>query len=45
MAATNGEWLVKVFFTGAPVGEPFTVTVSDSEGHVKTFEFTSYADK
>jgi hypothetical protein len=45
VAAANGEWLVRVYFTGAPTGVPFTVTVSDSEGHSKMFEFVSYADK
>jgi hypothetical protein len=42
VAGAGGEWLVQVFFTGATPGEPFVVTVSDSEGHVKTFEFVSY---
>ena len=44
VAAANGEWLVKVFFTGTTHGQPFVVTVSDSEGHVRTFDFVSYAD-
>ncbi|MDR9450297.1 MAG: hypothetical protein RI637_03670, partial [Acidimicrobiia bacterium] len=43
VAAPNGEWLVPVFFTGTTHGEPFVVTVSDSEGHVKTFVFVTYA--
>jgi hypothetical protein len=43
VAAANGEWLVRVYFTGATPGVPFPVTVSDSEGHFKTFEFTSFA--
>lgn len=43
VAAGNGEWLVPVFFTGATHGAPFLVTVSDSEGHSKTFEFVTYA--
>jgi hypothetical protein len=43
VAAANGEWLVRVFFTGTTHGEPFVVTVSDTEGHVKTFQFVTYA--
>ena len=39
----HGEWKLKVYFTGATPGAPFVVTVSDSAGHVKTFEFVSYA--
>lgn len=37
--AGNGEWLLKVWFE-APAGVPFPVTVSDSNGHSKTFHFT-----
>jgi hypothetical protein len=43
VVAANGEWLVRVFFSGTTHGEPFDVTVSDSEGHAKTFQFVTYA--
>jgi hypothetical protein len=42
-AGDSGEWEVKVPFTYAPVGEPFTVTVSSGEV-VREFSFTSYVD-
>jgi hypothetical protein len=42
VAGDKGGWDLKVFFTGASPGKPFVVTVSDSEGHVKKFEFVSY---
>ena len=42
VAAANGEWLIPVFFTGTTDGEPFVVTVNDSEGHEKTFSFVTY---
>jgi hypothetical protein len=39
VAGDDGYWKVKVTFEDAPVGEPFTVTVSDGST-VKTFTFT-----
>ncbi len=35
----EGEWYLKVWFEGAPVGVTFPVTVSDQFGHSKVFEF------
>jgi hypothetical protein len=37
----RGKWEIKVFFEGAPVGEPFTVTVSASTGESKQFTFVN----
>ncbi len=42
VAGEKGGWDLKVYFTGATPGQPFVVKVSDSEGHVKKFEFVSY---
>ena len=39
VAGDDGYWKVKVTFEAAPVGEAFTVTVSDGT-EVKTFSFT-----
>ncbi|MDA0353702.1 MAG: hypothetical protein O3A10_16065 [Chloroflexi bacterium] len=39
IAGDDGYWKIKVTFEAAPVGEPFTVTVSDGTD-VKTFTFT-----
>jgi hypothetical protein len=35
----RGKWEIKIFFEGAPVGEPFTVTVHASTGESKQFTF------
>ena len=35
----NGEWELKVFFEGAPVGEVIEVHVVDKFEHHKVFEF------
>ncbi len=40
VASAEGKWDLKVFFEGATPGEPFTITVGDSEGHSKSFTFT-----
>jgi hypothetical protein len=45
VAGDLGKWDLKVFFEGAPVGEPFTVTIGDSEGHSKSFTFTRLDSK
>lgn len=37
----RGKWDIKVFFEGAPVGEPFTVTVAASTGESKQFTFVN----
>ncbi|MDH3398403.1 MAG: hypothetical protein OEM81_11320 [Acidimicrobiia bacterium] len=42
-AGDFGNWDLKVFFTETAPDQPFDVTVSDSDGHVKTFKFVSYA--
>ncbi len=46
-ASTNvgesGEWLLEVTFPTAPYGKAFPVTVRDSLGRQKVFEFTSYS--
>lgn len=39
VAGVDGYWKVKVTFEAAPVGEPFTVTVTDGT-ETKTFTFT-----
>ncbi len=36
----NGEWEIKVFFEGAPVGKGILVKVKDEFGNYQTFEFT-----
>jgi len=43
IAGGEGGWDLKLFFTNTVSGEPFVVTVSDSAGHAKTFEFVSVA--
>jgi hypothetical protein len=35
----NGEWEIKVFFEGAPVGDVFEVWVGDQHDHHQVFEF------
>ncbi len=35
----EGEWYLKVWFEGAPVGVTFPVKISDEFGHTKVFEF------
>ncbi len=40
VASAEGKWDLKVFFEGATPGEPFIITVGDSEGHTKSFTFT-----
>ncbi|HKX76149.1 MAG TPA: hypothetical protein VJR05_12265 [Acidimicrobiia bacterium] len=36
----QGEWEIKVFFEGAPVGKGFAVKVKDEFGNHQVFEFT-----
>lgn len=43
VAGDFGKWDLKVFFLTAPPGVPFPVTVTDSEGHQKVFEFVAHA--
>ena len=43
VAGDYGHWDLKLFFTNTTPGEPFAVTVTDSDGHAKTFQFVSYA--
>lgn len=43
VAGDYGQWDLKLFFTNTIPGQPFTVTVADSDGHAKTFQFVSYA--
>jgi hypothetical protein len=43
VAGDYGQWDLKLFFTNTTPGEPFAVTVSDSDGHTKMFTFVSYA--
>jgi hypothetical protein len=40
-ADAEGRWEKKVFFSDAPVGETFLVTVRDESGSKKKFEFTA----
>jgi hypothetical protein len=35
----NGEWEIKVFFEGAPVGDVFEVWIGDQHDHHQVFEF------
>ncbi len=35
----GGEWWLKVWFEGAPVGHDFAVVLADSRGHSKSFGF------
>lgn len=35
----NGEWEIKVFFEGAPVGDAFEVWIGDQHDHHQVFEF------
>lgn len=35
----NGEWEIKVYFDGAPVGDVFEVWVGDQHDHHQVFEF------
>ena len=34
-----GRWYLKVFFEGAPVGEPFGVVLETNGGHRREFSF------
>lgn len=43
VAGDYGHWDLKLFFADTTPGESFAVTVSDSDGHAKTFTFVSYA--
>ena len=40
VAGELGNWDLKIYFEGATPGEPFNITVRDSEGHSKVFTFT-----
>lgn len=42
-AGDSGKWDLKVFFTNTTPGQPFAVTVGDSDGHATSFEFVSRA--
>lgn len=43
VAGDSGYWDLTLFFINTTPGESFVVTVSDSDGHAKTFTFVSYA--
>jgi hypothetical protein len=39
----NGEWELRVYFEGSPIGQGILVTVKDQFEHQQTFEFTHTA--
>jgi hypothetical protein len=41
----SGEWKIKVYFEGSPLGEPFRVTVHASTGEKAHFTFTNTGSK